>query len=289
MYVVVHDTKKTGEPKVSLLTTTNQTGCTIHTLDAQHTVLDQAQDLESVCYLGVPHHYIAIQSSGAAFVMKIHGRAGYPSLKSAFKTQLPIPEFDAHNRQEIESVYVDPAAKTIEYASRGGLEPGGSASVTRVPWIAKLKFDVRELLARKTKYAWDENSMQVTFAPLINNDPSIRQVSDLFGDIGVAAYDDEINEVAFKSWIWRREKRPKGAYMERMSVLYELPGIKIEGLTKIGKYDYAFATDDEKQGVKFGVINLRTGEWFQQNVTSATGISGIAPFVVGVDRRRQPK
>ncbi|KXZ52384.1 hypothetical protein GPECTOR_9g428 [Gonium pectorale] len=293
-WLVVHDNKDAGLPRLSVVSVANGSISPVRVKDKGRGLAD-AVDLECLFMVdaGVAGKkqplYCAMTSAGKAWLFKLsmkkkkwvaHG-------VKAFEVPPPVGNEASGTNCEGARAYMEDGKLWLEYANRGGRQDG----VPLKPWVARTPLDIRAI--RKGEFEVDPAAMDVTYWPeSIDNDPDVRQCADIgqavgmarYGQLFAAAKDDEVNEVHFVSYIVERLPGAQTGGVENFKPLYRLQGSKIEAIYDITKDVSIFATDDEGYGSWLTVLHRHSGAAWKVRVVPpeghalrAYGISGISP------------
>lgn len=311
-FLVVHDNKKPEAPRLSVVSLL--TG-TLSPVTIQDEGLAAAKDLEALFSIppeiagsDVPM-YITMASCGDAFLFKVSLVDGTFVAHSVSPFKLVPPVIP--DRPVIETncegarAYVDGGLLYLEYASRGGigytqLEDGTKPAL--VPWVARTPLDLSAIQAGT--FAPDPTALDVSFWPVVDGDATVRQCADLgqavglakYGQLHVAAYDDEENETDFRSYVVERLGAPEPGGEEAFKPLFKIYGAKIEAIVDLTPALSIFATDDESKGSYLSVFNRYSGLAWKVVVQvpegldpQLFGISGISPIDTYVPPPPEPE
>ncbi|KAG2441932.1 hypothetical protein HXX76_003537 [Chlamydomonas incerta] len=244
-------------------------------------------------------YYFAMTSIGDAWMFKISKRKKKWAAHGVhpFKVAAPPGANTAQTNCEGARAYVENGQLWLEYASRGGRHQGQPVA----PWVVRHPLDVKAI--RKGTFTVQPASLtDVTYWPsTVGGNPDVRQCADLgqavgmarFGQLQAAAFDDEVHETGFFSYIMERLPGAQSGGVENLKPLFKLYGGKIEAIYDITKDLTLIATDDEGRGAYLTVLHRHSGAAWKVQVTPPGGadprlygISGISPVDPAIKKKK---
>ncbi|KAG2451620.1 hypothetical protein HYH02_003401 [Chlamydomonas schloesseri] len=303
-FLVVHDNKKHETPRLSVVCLAKGT-CEEVRIKDKGRGLATAKDLECLWMVDAKvtgkkqAYYFAMTSVGDAWMFKISKRKKKWVAHGVhqFKVSAPPGANTAHTNCEGGRAYMEGGQLWLEYASRGGRRKGQPVA----PWVVRHPLDIKAI--RKGTFAINLASLKdVTYwPPTVGGNPDVRQCADLgqavgmarFGLLHAAAFDDEVHETGFFSYILERLPGAQSGGIENLKPLFKLYGGKIEAIYDITKDISIIATDDEGRGAYLTVLHRHTGQSWKVPLTPPGGanprlygISGISPVDPAIKKKK---